>query len=106
MSLVLTEQGNHTWVATAGASGPILAIDGHRLLERTTGGAGAAARPAAVPEHPGTDTVDTPGPAAAGDVDPTITTRAWALPGDSFGVLELVRIGTLHLIVPDSQPQR
>jgi hypothetical protein len=47
-----------------------------------------------------------PAIAIAGDLDPTITTCAWVLPGTSCGVLELVRIGPLHLIIPDTEPQR
>ena len=39
MSLVLTEQGCHTWVVTAAVAGPILALDGHRLEDHTRGGA-------------------------------------------------------------------
>jgi Transposase DNA-binding/Transposase Tn5 dimerisation domain len=111
MSLVLTEQGCHTWVATAGAAGPILAIDGHRLQDHARGGAGGAAptppdpTPSA-PQGPVLDIAVRGSPAATGDdADPTITTCAWVLPGTSCGVLELVRIGPLHLIVPDTAPQ-
>src|SRR4051812_2773756 len=105
MSLVLTEQGCHAWVVTAAAAGPILALDGHRLQDHTSGGAAAAAQPApgTAAEDPGADTADTPSPAA--DADPTSTTCAWVLPGTSCGVLELVSIGPLHLIVPDTEPQ-
>jgi hypothetical protein len=111
MSLVLTDQGCHTWVATAGAAGPILAIDGHRLADHTLGGAGGAASPTPQPtpatsQGPLRDTAARQRPAATtDDADPTVTTRAWVLPGTSCGVLELVRIGPLHLIVPDTPPQ-
>jgi hypothetical protein len=111
MSLVLTEQGCHTWVVTAGAAGPILAIDGHRLEDHTRGGAGGAAPitpdPApSTPQCPVLDTSARGSSAATGDdADPTITTCAWVRPGTSFGVLELVRIGPWHLIVPDTEPQ-
>jgi hypothetical protein len=111
MSLVLTEQGCHTWVVTAGAAGPILAIDGHRLEVHTQGGTGASTpttleASASAPERPVPDTSATVSPVAtADDPDPTITTCSWGLPGTSFGVLELVRIGPLHLSVPDTEPQ-
>jgi hypothetical protein len=111
MSLILTQQGCHTWVVTAAAAGPILAIDGHRLDDQTGGGAGGSARgrpdaSASAAELPVPDTSATVGPAATGDLaDPTITTQAWALPGMSLGVLEIVRIGPLHLSVPDTPPQ-
>ena len=111
MSLVLTEQGCHTWVVTAAAAGPILALDGHRLEDHTRGGAGGALPttpdPApSAPQCPVLDTSARESPAATGDdADPTITTCAWVLPGTSCGVLELVRIGPLHLIVPDTAPQ-
>src|SRR4051812_5142124 len=111
MSLIVSEHGCHTWVVTAGATGPILAIDGHRLQDQTRGGAAGAARatPGAAgptPQLPLLDASATAGPAATADpTDPTITTCAWALPGTSFGVLELVGIGPLHLIVPDTEPQ-
>lgn len=111
MSLILSEQGGHVWVVTAGAAGPILAIDGHRLQDHTSGGAGASARsiPDAASEHSGADTAPLSSPATAiataGDPDPTITTCAWVLPGTSCGVLELVRIGPLHLSIPDTEPQ-
>ena len=111
MTLILTEQGCHTWVVTASATGPILAIDGQRLENSTQGGGGAAARATphasdSAPEGPVAETSATVSPAANGDAtDPTTTTCAWVLPGTSFGVLELVRIGPLHLIVPDTEPQ-
>jgi len=111
MSLILTEQGCHTWVVTAAAVGPILAIDGHRLEDQTGGGAGGSARgtldaSASAAELPVPDTSATVSPAATDDLaDPMITTRAWVLPGMSLGVLEIVRIGPLHLSVPDTQPQ-
>ena len=110
MSLILTEQGCHTWVVTAAAAGPILAIDGHRVEDQTVGGAGGSARgkpdaSASAAELPVPDSSATMSPAATGDLaDPTITTRAWVLPGMSLGVLEIVRIGPLHLSVPDTQP--
>jgi hypothetical protein len=111
MCLVLSDQGCHTWVATAGAIGPILAIDGHRLEDHTRGGAGGATptmpRPApSAPQGPVLDTWARGSAVATGaDTDPTRTTSAWVLPGMSFGVLELVSIGPLHLIVPDTKPQ-
>src|SRR5215471_4433762 len=111
MSLVLTEQGRHTWIVTAAAAGPILALDGHRLEDHTRGGASGAVPttpdPApSAPQSPVLDTSARESPAATGDdADPTITTCAWVLPGTSCGVLELVRIGPLHLIVPDTEPQ-
>jgi hypothetical protein len=111
MSLILAEQGCHTWVVTAAATGPILAINGHRLDDQTGAGAGGSARgrpdaSASAAELPVPDTSATVGPRATGDLaDPTITTRAWVLPGLSLGVLEIVRIGPLHLSVPDTPPQ-
>jgi hypothetical protein len=111
MSLILTEQGCHTWVVTAAATGPILAINGHRLEDQSRGGAGGAAAStpdasASASELPVPDTSATLSPEATGDLaDPTITTRAWVLPGLSFGVLEIVRIGPLPLSVPDTKPQ-
>jgi hypothetical protein len=109
MSLVLSELAGHVWVVTAGAAGPILAIDGHRLQDHTPGGAGASALsiPDAATGHSEADTspLSLSCPATAGDLDPTITTCAWVLPGTSFGVLELARIGPLRLIVPDTEPQ-
>jgi Transposase DNA-binding/Transposase Tn5 dimerisation domain len=111
MSLILTQQGCHTWVVTAAAVGPILAIDGHRLEDQTGGSAGGSARgtsdaSTATPELPGPDTSATVNPTVTGALaDPTITTRAWVLPGMSSGVLEIVRIGPLHLSVPDTPPQ-
>jgi hypothetical protein len=111
MTLILTEQGCHTWVVTASAAGPILAIDGQRLENPTQGGGSAAT--GATPhnsdsasEGPVAETSDTASPAADDDAtDPTITTCAWVFPGLSFGVFELVSIGPLHLIVPDTEPQ-
>jgi hypothetical protein len=113
MSLILTDQGCHTWVATASAAGPILSLDGHRLEGHTRGSVaagGAAPTPAdrapSAPQGPLPGTAVRGSPAAIGDdADPTITTRAWVLPGTSCGVLELVRIGPLPLIVPDTEPQ-
>jgi hypothetical protein len=111
MTLILTEQGCHTWVVTASAAGPILAIDGQRLENPTQGGGGAAARATShgsdsAPEGPVAETSAALRPAANEDAaDPTITTCAWVLPGTSFGVLELIRIGPRHLIVPDTEPQ-
>src|SRR5439155_25537730 len=113
MSLVL-EYGCHTWVVTPLAVGPVLAIDGHRLQDHPCGAAGAAAAAgtdadAAEPQQPSPDTltpVHTPADVAAGGVaDPTITTCAWALPGTSGGLFELVRIGPLALTIPDAEPQ-
>ena len=113
MNLILTEQGCHTWVVTAAATGPILAINGHRLEDPSPGGGGGAARASSdastsTPELPLPDTSATLSPEATGDLaDPTITTRAWVLPGTSFGVLEIVRIGPLPLSIPasDTEPQ-
>jgi hypothetical protein len=111
MSLILTEQSCHTWVVTAAATGPILAINGHRLEDQTPGGVGGSARgspdvSASTPKLPVPDASVTVSPAATGDLaDPTITTRAWVLPGLSFGVLEIVRIGPLALSVPDTEPR-
>jgi hypothetical protein len=113
MSLILAEQGCHTWVVTAAATGPILAINGHRLEDQPRGGAGGAARATSdastsTPELPVPDTSATLSPEATGEIaDPTITTQAWVLPGTSFGVLEIVRIGPLPLSVPhtDTEPQ-
>ena len=111
MSLVLTDQGCHTWVATAGAAGPILAIDGHRLADHTLG-APVARRPLC-PNLPPPRPKALSGTLRPGNAlrppptmqTPRVTTRAWVLPGTSCGVLELVRIGPLHLIVPDTPPQ-
>jgi hypothetical protein len=110
MTLILTEQGCHTWVVTASAAGPILAIDGQRLENPTQGGGGAPARATphasdSAPEGPVAETSATASLAANGDAaDPTITACAWVLPGTSFGVLELVRIGPLRLIAHDTEP--
>jgi hypothetical protein len=109
MSLILTEQGCDTWVFTAGAAGSLLA--GRRLGYHTPGDAGESARTtlntsASALELSIPDNSATLSPAGTGDdPDPTITTCALVLPGTSFGVLELVRIGPLHLIVPDTEPQ-
>jgi Transposase DNA-binding/Transposase Tn5 dimerisation domain len=115
MNLILSEHGCHTWVAMATAVGPILAIDGHRLEDQTGEGAGGSPRgtsdadadaDASAAQLSVPDTSATVSPAATGDLaDPTITTRAWVLPGMSFGVLEIVRIGPLRLSVPDTEPQ-
>src|SRR5262245_40048741 len=113
MSLVLAEQGCHTWVVTAGAVGPILSVDGHRLEDHAHSDGGAAARTpsdasASTDEPPVPDALATVGVAAtSGHADPTITACACAcaLPGAPFGVLELGRIGPLHLIVPGTEPR-
>ena len=105
MSLILAEQGGHTWVVTAGAVGPILAVDGRRLEDQPRGGAAAANAAASAPERSVEDAAVTVSLGGVGDdPDPTITTCAWVLPGASFGVLELVRIGPLRLMVPGTEP--
>ena len=48
---------------------------------------------------------DSPATATGELADPTITTRAWVLPGMSLGVLEIVRIGPLRLSVSDTPSQ-
>jgi hypothetical protein len=114
MSLILSEQG-HSWVVTAAATGPILAIDGQRI-EDSSGGSATAAAPAAshaaaadspgpVPDTGATAGWPAGGAGASALADPTVTTCLFALPGASFGVLELVQIGPLRLTAPDTEPQ-
>ena len=106
MSLVLTEQGCHTWVVTAGAAGPILAIDGDRLEDHNRGGAGGAAPttpdPApSAPQRPVLDTSARGSPAATGDdADPTITT----CPGSCQGPLPMIGLSEVSSNLSASAP--
>jgi hypothetical protein len=103
MSLILTEQGCHTRVVAAGAAGSLLAIAGHRLEDHTRGA--PAGRRGPRPNAPSR----TPRPRRASREPATTPTPrsppvSGSSPGTSFGVFELVRIGPLHLIVPDTEP--
>ena len=75
MSLILTAQGCHCWVATASAAGPILALDGQRLEDprQSRGGGAARATPHtadAAAEDSGAETSAAVRPAATGDAGP------------------------------------